>query len=85
MFNQEKLDWMNAEYIKALPVDEYLRRLSVGGFLPEGVMQERAARVVQERLVKLSDATELIGEAVEVAAYEMEALVWKKSDAKEAK
>jgi glutamyl-tRNA synthetase len=85
VFNHEKLDWMNAEYIKALPMDEYLRRLSVGGFLPEGVEQERAARIVKERLVKLADARELIAEAVEVAAYEMESLVWKKSDAEQAK
>lgn len=85
VFNHEKLDWMNAEYIKALPMDEYLRRLSVGGFLPDGVEQERAARIVKERLVKLADARELIAEAVDVAPYEMESLVWKKSDAKEAK
>lgn len=85
VFNQEKLDWMNGEYIKALPVEEYLRRLSAAGFLPEGVMQERAARVVQERLVKLSDATGLIAEAVEVVPCEMSALIWKKSNAKDTK
>ncbi len=85
VFNREKLDWMNAEYIKALPMDEYLRRLSEGGFLPEGIEQERAARIVKERLVRLADARELIDEAASVLPYEAPALVWKKSDAKVAK
>jgi glutamyl-tRNA synthetase len=84
VFNSEKLDWLNGEYIKALPVEEYLRRMMEGGFLPEGVKEERAARIVQDRLAKLSDASGLIRETLEVAPYEAAALVWKKSNAEEA-
>lgn len=85
VMNLEKLDWLNGEYIKALPVEEYLRRLAQGGFLPEGVREERAARIVQERVAKLSDAPALIREAVEMPAYEADILVWKKSNAEDAK
>lgn len=85
VFNLEKLNWMNAEYIKALPMEEYLRRLLSGGFLPEGVMQERAARIAKDRLVMLSDAPGLIAEAIVVATYQAEMLVWKKSNVDEAK
>jgi glutamyl/glutaminyl-tRNA synthetase len=85
VFNIEKLDWLNGEYIKGLKVDDYLQRLSRGGFLPEGVMQERAARVVKERLVRLEEAPAFIEEAVSAAEYDAAALVWKKSNAGEAK
>ncbi len=85
VMNVEKLDWMNGEYIKALPVDEYLQRLSRGGFLPEGVKEERAARIVKDRLLRLADAPELIREAVAVTEHEPAILVWKKSTPEEAK
>ncbi|MCK9360910.1 glutamate--tRNA ligase [Patescibacteria group bacterium] len=85
VFNIEKLDWLNGEYIKALPVDEYLLRLSRGGFMPEGVMQERAARIVKDRLVRLEEAPGLIDDAVAMAEYEAASLVWKKSTPEDAK
>ena len=85
VFNVEKLDWLNQQYIKTLPVGEYLERLRRGGFLPEGVETERAARIIQERLSRLSDASALISETVELAEYEAEILVWKKSTAEDTK
>lgn len=85
VFNIEKLDWLNGEYIKGLKMDDYLQRLSRGGFLPEGVMQERAARIVKERLVRLEEAPALIEEAMTVADYQASSLVWRKSNAEEAK
>lgn len=85
VFNIEKLDWLNGEYIKALPLDEFLQRLSRGGFLPEGVMQERAAHIVKDRLARLEEAPGLIEEVVTVADYEAASLVWKKSTSEEAK
>ncbi len=83
VFNQEKLNWLNSHYIKSMPVDAYLERLRRHGSLPEGVMQERAARIVQDRIVTLSEAPGLIHETVELAGYEASALVWKKSNAQE--
>ncbi len=84
VFNTEKLDWLNAQYIKALPVDEYLERLRRAGYLPEGIMQERAARIVRERLATLSEAPAAIAETVECADYDEEQLVWKKSTKEQA-
>lgn len=84
VFNTEKLDWLNAHYIKSMPVDEYLERLRKAGFLPEGIMEERAARIVRERLAKLSDAPAAIAETVECAEYPATMLVWKKSTAEQA-
>ncbi|MEI7512305.1 MAG: glutamate--tRNA ligase [Candidatus Uhrbacteria bacterium] len=84
VMNMEKLDWMNGEYIKALPMDEYLRRMQQGGFLPEGIREERAARVVKERLAKLGDAATAIRDAIELPDYEGAILVWKKSTVEDA-
>jgi len=47
-------------------------------------MHERAARMIQERLVKLSDAVEVIRETVECSDYPATMLVWKKSTQEEA-
>ncbi len=80
VFNLEKLDWMNGQYIKALPEDAYLERLRQGGFLPEGVREERAARIIQERLIKFADAPLEISETVVCAPYEAAQLVWRKSN-----
>ncbi len=85
VFNTEKLDWLNAQYIKALPIDEFIIRLRKGRFLPEGITAERAAHVAQERLVKLSDAPEAIRETMECLPYEASVLAWKKSTLAEAK
>ncbi|QQR60890.1 glutamate--tRNA ligase [Candidatus Uhrbacteria bacterium] len=85
VFNTEKLDWLNAHYIKALPVEDYLERLRKGGFLPEGILAERAAHIVRDRLAKLSDAPEAIRETIELGPYTSPMLVWKKSNPEEAK
>lgn len=85
VFNVEKLDWLNAHYIKALPLSAYLEQLRRAGYLPEGVMAERAARMIQERLHLLSEAPTFIREAMELAAYDAAQLVWKKSTADEAR
>jgi glutamyl/glutaminyl-tRNA synthetase len=85
VFNTEKLDWLNAHYIKTLPLEDYLERLRKGNFLPEGIMAERAAHVVRERLAKLSDAPEAIAETIECAEYPASMLTWKKSTPEEAR
>lgn len=85
VFNLEKLDWMNSHYIKHLAPSDYIIRLRELGLLPEGMLAERAARVAQERLVRLSDLPEALKDAMECAAYESQALVWKKSSVEDAK
>jgi glutamyl-tRNA synthetase len=85
VFNHEKLDWMNGEYIKALTMEDYIRRLAAGGFLSEDVTRERAARVVKGRVTLLSDVPNVIEEMMNVEPHEAERLVWKKSNAVETK
>ncbi|OGI14131.1 MAG: glutamate--tRNA ligase [Candidatus Moranbacteria bacterium RIFCSPHIGHO2_12_FULL_54_9] len=70
VFDLQKLDWMNAEYIKRLPVDELYEKISTGGFLektliaaaPEAMRSEeylkRVLSIERERLAKLSDIGE---------------------------
>src|SRR5579864_8889096 len=61
IFDVEKLDWMNAEYIKALPDDEFLARASE--FLP-GPGQESGLRVLalelKTRVHRLNEVCDLV-------------------------
>jgi len=60
IFDREKLDWINASYIRALPVEELAERLAP--FLPELDAQTRlrAAPALQERMKTLADARDLL-------------------------
>lgn len=70
VFDLKKLDWMNAEYIKRLSIDELHERISSGGFFeklfikdaPEEMRSEEYLKKVltieRERLAKLSDVGE---------------------------
>lgn len=71
VFDLKKLDWMNAQYLKKLSIDELYERALSGGFLqkelianaPESMKTEpylkRVLAVERERLTKLSDIGEL--------------------------
>lgn len=84
IFNIEKLDWINAHYIKAKTVKEltelclpYLKQVQ-----PD-ISQELAEKIVtisQERLKKLEDITQNINFLInQEITYQPELLVWKKS------
>lgn len=62
VFNRKKLDWFNGYYIRQ-KTDEELRR-ALTPFLPRGADEETLKKViplVKERLMKLSEFTELAG------------------------
>lgn len=64
-YTQEKLDWLNGEHIRALPVDELARRLrkpleDAGLTVDESRLQQ-VAPLVQIRLKKLNDAVDMAG------------------------
>ncbi len=88
VFDYQKLDWMNSEYIKMLTPKE-LKELA-GPFI-EGfknihdVDLESAVVMEQTRIKKLSDLTESLAFLFKDIEYETELLVWKKSDAKGAR
>ncbi|MEK9151085.1 MAG: glutamate--tRNA ligase [Patescibacteria group bacterium] len=92
VFDLKKLDWMNAEYIKKLPIDELYRRIKSGGFLEKDAIRntpqemqteaylKRVLVVEQDRLMKLSD----VGENnpfffADEISYDPALLVWKQN------
>ncbi len=81
VFNTEKLDWLNAHYLKQMDEKIYLLRARELGFLDEDPVRERAALVARERVSVLSELPPLIEEATMAADYPAAMLVWKKSDA----
>ncbi len=81
IFNMEKLDWFNAQYIKALPIKELIEKLKV--FVPEEwAMQthlmERAAILERERMKKLSDFVDLAKFFFVLGEYDVSLLGWQK-------
>jgi glutamyl-tRNA synthetase len=60
IFDREKLDWVNGEHIRRLPVKELAGRLQA--FLPEldAELVERATPALQERMRTLADGQKLL-------------------------
>ena len=60
IFDREKLDWINATYIRALAVEDLAARLEP--FLPEldAATRLRAAPALQERMKTLADGRDLL-------------------------
>ncbi|MCC7522885.1 glutamate--tRNA ligase [Candidatus Uhrbacteria bacterium] len=85
VFNTEKLNWLNAHYLKSLDESVYLLKARELGFLDEDVVRMRAAIIARERITVLSELPALIEEATTVSDYSADMLVWKKSDASTAK
>lgn len=60
VFNIEKLDWMNGEYIRALSVEELTRRLrEYRADIPREPALEKIVPLVRDRIKKLSDFSPL--------------------------
>lgn len=86
VFNTEKLDWMNGEYIKALSVEALMSRLKP--FIDHEVSEEDLEKIVtveQGRLNRLTELNDKLVTYLELPDYSSELLVWKKSDAADAK
>jgi glutamyl-tRNA synthetase len=81
VFTQARLDYLNGVYIRSLADEQLALRLRP--FLPDGLDDASVLRVVpliKERLVRLSDATELVAFLVETdeqvgALYDADALL----------
>lgn len=86
VFNREKLDWMNSQYIRRLSQEELIHRLEP--FLPKAApakeLLERIVKVEQERLVTLQDIEARLRVYTELPTWpEKQILVWKKSTPEE--
>lgn len=65
IFDRTKLDWMNGQYIRTMPMDELLDRLRPfwtwpDGSTPDVTWQRAAVSCVRDRLTKLADINEAI-------------------------
>lgn len=90
VFNLEKLDWFNQQYIKKLSDQELIER-GWEWFEQAGLGKEdkkflaKAAGLERERVVTLSELPEAIKFMVQLPDYDGSLLVWKKSTAAEVK
>jgi glutamyl/glutaminyl-tRNA synthetase len=81
IFNPEKLEWLNAAYLKKISVDDLLLHLTE--FLPTGKPPEnreflkRAVTLVRDRMKKLSEFTELAAFLFDLPEYPALMLAWK--------
>ncbi|HLC69692.1 MAG TPA: glutamate--tRNA ligase [Patescibacteria group bacterium] len=89
VFNLQKLDWFNQQYIKKLSNEKIVERASA--WIEEaglgGVEKEFLAKAVgleKERIVTLAELPEAIKFMIELPNYDSMLLVWKKSDSPEA-
>ncbi|MBI4598743.1 glutamate--tRNA ligase [Candidatus Uhrbacteria bacterium] len=88
VMNMEKLDWMNAQYLRAMDPRALAER--VRPFLEADEVSMDSERLIKictvekERLVRLTDIKEKVGPYISLAPYESSLLVWKKSTKEEA-
>lgn len=87
VFNIQKLDWFNAQYIKQMS-DGELARLCLPYLTEAGLMSEKTdikwlekiIALEKDRLKKLSDIAQLVDFFFVLPDYPAELLVWEKSD-----
>jgi nondiscriminating glutamyl-tRNA synthetase len=81
VFDPEKLDWLNAQYIRKLPLEELVTRLEPQlkerGVKASKKMIKKLAEIERERMKKLSDFTKLTGFFFKLPDYEPKLLIWK--------
>lgn len=82
IFNPEKLDWLNAQYLKKLSDADLACRAEryLAGRKASPELLRRIIAVQRERMVKLADIRMLSDFVFELPPYDGELLVWKKSD-----
>jgi len=88
VFNIEKLNWMNGQYIKKMEHDAYsdMAEPFLKNFPGEPEQKLRAAMIFQDRICVMSELDELVKDLLcGCEEYPAERLVWKKSTSEEAK
>ncbi len=97
VFNLEKLDWYNKEYIKIMPAEEFLRRaapwLIQTGLVTEEKLSDanyvvwlaKAVALEKERVTTLAEIPEAIKFIFNVTPFEAPLLVWRKGTPEEVK
>lgn len=90
IFNQQKLDFFNAHYLKQLPVNELVSLLSSDDFSEAAWRSDadafrRKVEALRDRLVTLADFRALAAPLFATPAYDARLLVWKKGTTESAK
>ena len=86
VFTVEKLDWLNAHYLKQLSAEEFMKKSApfIQDVQGDKDMILRATSIQRERVAVLSQLPELLNEVLETPSPTAESLVWKKSTKEEA-
>ncbi|MBI4089112.1 MAG: glutamate--tRNA ligase, partial [Candidatus Levybacteria bacterium] len=84
IFNVEKLNWLNAHYIKTAKTAELIKKLK--DFVPKEWLRQKellrkALDIEKERMEKLSDFKGLADFFFELPAYDLELLAWPRTAA----
>lgn len=84
IFNQEKLDWYNAHYIRNTPIEDLLPHMKT--FMPASWTKDKkllkgAFDVEKERMKQLTDFKELADFFFELPDYSGELLIWNEAEA----
>ncbi len=84
VFDLQKLDWLNGEYIRSLPPEELLGRIVDGGYTSHGDRPGELLlgilQLVRERMTTLSEFDALTGFFFTAEPYDADALTPKKRD-----
>lgn len=79
-FNQDKLDWLNSQYIRKMPSEELLQRIQEVVQISKDVPTHKLLKFVElerERMKKLTDFNQLAGFLFAVTDYPPALLIWK--------
>ncbi|MDD4761730.1 MAG: glutamate--tRNA ligase [Candidatus Pacebacteria bacterium] len=85
IFNKEKLEWINSQYLKMMSDEEAGEKIKK--FIPKEWAEKkeifkRAVSSLKERLKKISDFKEEANFLFEIPEYEKKMLLWKETDIK---
>jgi nondiscriminating glutamyl-tRNA synthetase len=78
--NYEKLDWMNAQYIKSMSEADFLAHTDarLAGIVEDADVRKRVALAIRERMVKFADVTTSAAEFLSTPEHlDASTLVWK--------
>lgn len=83
VFNAEKLDWLNAQYIQSLSPEEFIERAAP--YLPQQwKLTREAAKSAQTRVRTLKEVKDIVDFYFELPAYEADLLRWRNMNLAEA-
>ena len=80
VFNQEKLDWLNKEYVKKMSPEEL--RKNIFAYLPKEFQMEKLIPIIADRIIRFTDVAEMVtrGEfdfLIQAPTYDKSKLIFK--------